>query len=313
MDVVHLATLRAVRDHGGVAVAAARLHVTPSAVSQQLKALSRAAGVPVTERVGRGVRLTPAGTALAAAADDVALALARAEAACGEFQTRPSGTVSVAAFQSASQMLLPGLLTWAARTEIDLAVSDEDVAQAEFPQLTLDHDIVVAHRPDPAEAAPPPGARVEGGGGWPRDLVVEPLLREPLDVALPLGHPLADRDRVTPADLRGEPWIAVRTGFPVAAVLDAVGRSAGGEPRVVHRINDFHVVEALVAAGHGISLLPRYTADHRGGTRFRLVPLAGIVAGRRIEALLRPDRAARTVVGSVLGALRAVARDVVEH
>lgn len=314
MDASQLATLRAVRDRGGVAVAAATLHVTPSAVSQQLKALSRAAGVPVTERVGRGVRLTPAGTALAAAADDVALALARAEAACGEFQTRATGSVSVAAFQSASQMLLPGLLTWAAGTGIDLAVSDEDVAQAEFPQLTLDHDIVVAHRPDPTgAAAPPPGARSEGGGGWPRGLVVEPLLREPLDVALPLGHRLADRDRVTPEDLRGEPWIAVRTGFPVAAVLDAVGRSAGGEPRVVHRINDFHVVEALVAAGHGISLLPRYTADHRGGTRFRLVPLAGIVAGRRIEALLRPDRAARTVVGSVLEALRAVARDVVEH
>lgn len=322
MDASQLATLRAVRDRGGVGAAAASLHLTPSAVSQQLKALSRAAGVPVTERVGRGVRLTPAGTALATAADDVALALARAEAACDEFQARPSGTVGVAAFQSASQMLLPGLLSWAAaRPEIDLTVADEDVAQAEFPSLTLDHDIVVAHRPDPADAhrSDLAGAHRAGlphgrgrGGAWPSGLVVEELLREPLDVALPLDHRLAGRDRVSPEDLRGEAWIAVRTGFPVAAVLDAVGRSAGEQPSVVHRINDFHVVEALVAAGHGISLLPRYTADHRDGTRFRLVPLAGIAAGRRIEALMRPDRATRTVVGAVLEALRVVARGIVE-
>jgi DNA-binding transcriptional LysR family regulator len=75
MDVGALETLRVVRAQGGVTAAAAVLHLTPSAVSQQLAALGRTMGVPVTERVGRGVRLTPAGDALADAAVDVGVAV----------------------------------------------------------------------------------------------------------------------------------------------------------------------------------------------------------------------------------------------
>ena len=299
MDPLHLETLRAVHDRGGVTAAALVLRLTPSAVSQQLKALQRVAGVPLTERVGRGLRLTPAGEALAASAVDVAVALRRAEAACDAFLARPTGTVRLAAFQSGAQMLVPGLLTrLAADPGITLQVADEDVAQRDFPALTADADVVVAHRPD-------------RGHAWDPAVRVVPLLREPLDVALPLGHRLADRESVRPADLVEEGWIAVREGFPVAAVLAAIAADAGTVPRVVHRINDFHVVEALVAAGHGISLLPRYTADDRGGTRFRMVPLAGIRAGREIDALARPDRAERVVVRRVLDLLAAEADAVV--
>lgn len=298
MILAQLETLRAVRDRGGVGAAALALHLTPSAVSQQLAALAREVGAPLTERVGRGLRLTPAGEALAARADDVALAVSRAEAAVAELQDRPGGAVRVSAFQSAAQMLFPGLLTrLAGRPEIRVELSDDDVAQAEFPGLTLDTDIVVAHRPD----------RSTPWGGGVRTV---PLVREPLDLAVPLGHRLADREQVVPEDLVDEEWIAVREGFPVAGVLDAVGRSAGVEPRVVQRINDFRVVEALVAAGHGISLLPRYTADDRDGTRFRLVPIGGVAAARYVDALLRPDRAERAVVRRVLDALVAHAREV---
>lgn len=298
MILAQLETLRAVRDRGGVGAAATALHLTPSAVSQQVAALAREVGAPLTERVGRGLRLTPAGEALAARADDVAVAVGRAHAAVAELRDRPGGTVRVAAFQSAAQMFFPGLLTrLAGAPEIRVELSDDDVAQADFPGLTLDADVVVAHRPD----------RSASWGGGVRTV---PLLREPLDLAVPLGHRLAGRDEVRPEDLVDEEWIAVRAGFPVAGVLDAVGRSAGVEPHVVHRINDFRVVEALVAAGHGISLLPRYTADDRAGTRFRLVPVAGVPAARYVDALLRPDRAERVVVRRVLDALVEQAREV---
>jgi DNA-binding transcriptional LysR family regulator len=137
---------------------------------------------------------------------------------------------------------------------------------------------------------------------------VVPLLREPLDVAVALGHRLAARDVVRPDELADEDWIAVREGFPVAGVLDAVAARAGRAPRIVQRINDFHVVAALVAAEHGVSLLPRYTAGWHPGVR--LVPLAGVAAGRRIDALLRPDRAERLVVRRVLDELVALAHEV---
>jgi DNA-binding transcriptional LysR family regulator len=297
MDVRALETLRAVRSQGGVGAAAAVLHLTPSAVSQQLAALSREAGVALTERVGRGLRLTAAGDALADAAVDVAVAVERARAACASFLGRPEGTVRVSAFQSGAQLLLPPLLTRVrALGGITVECSDEDVAQDDFPALTDRVDVVVAHRP-------------EGSAEWPGSpsrLRVVPLLREPLDVAVPADHPLAGRERVRAGDLAGERWIAVREGFPVATVLAAV---AGPDtaPRIAHRINDFSDVEGMVAAGHGVSLLPRYTAGRSPGVR--LLPLAGVRAGRRVDALLRPDTAERLVVRRVLDELVAVAAE----
>ena len=299
MDGRQLETLRAVRAQEGVTAAAAVLHLTPSAVSQQLAALQRDVGVPLTRQVGRRLRLTPAGEALADAAVDVAVALERARSACAVFLDRPTGTVELSAFQSGAELLLPGLLTRVAELGgIEVRCTEADVAQGDFAALTDRVDVVVAHRPD-------------GDPGWggPQGPVrVVPLLREPLDVAVPLGHRLAGRDRVRPDDLVDEAWIMVREGFPVAAVLDAVAARAGRALRVVHRINDFHVVAAFVAAGHGVSLLPRYTAGSHPGVR--LVPLDGVPAGRRIDALLRPDRAERLVVRRVLDELVAVAAEV---
>ncbi|NUU18880.1 LysR family transcriptional regulator [Cellulomonas humilata] len=298
MDPRALETLRTVGTQGGVTAAAAVLHLTPSAVSQQVALLQREVGVPLTERVGRGLRLTPAGEALAEAGVGVAVALERARAACDEFLVRPQGVVRVSAFQSGALLLLPALLTRMAAVEgITVELTDQDVAQDDFLGLTDRMDVVVAHRPD-------------DGAGWAAGGAVRvvPLLREPLDVAVPLDHPLAQRAEVRPEDLLDVPWIAVHEGFPVAEVLAAVGARSGAAPRIVHRVNDFHVVQALVAAGHGVSLLPRYTF---GGARgVRLVPLAGVRAGRRIDALLRRDRAERLVVRRVLEELRALAAEI---
>ncbi|GIG27721.1 LysR family transcriptional regulator [Cellulomonas marina] len=299
METRHLEVLRAVRDRGGVTAAAAAVHLTPSAVSQSLAALQRSVGpTPLTERHGRGLRLTPAGHALADAGADVLTALARARAAVDAFAERPTGTVRVALFASAAQMLAPGLLTRAATWPgVRVELADEDVSQAAYPALTAEADVVVAHRP-------------EDGAAWPAGLVVTPLLREPMDVALPLDHPLAGRTALTPADLVDEAWVAVQEGFPVAGVLAAVEAAAGAPVRVVQRSNDFHVVEALVAAGHGVSLLPRYTSGLAAAGRFALVPLVGVRAARRVDALQRPDRAQRRVVALVLAALVETARGV---
>ncbi len=295
MDPAALATLRAVRAHGGVTAAAAVRHLTPSAVSQQLAGLQREVGVDLTERRGRGLRLTPAGHALADAALDVAVALERARAACDAFVSAPTGTVTVSAFSSGAQLLLPGLLDRVAPLDgLDVECVDEDVAQDRFVALTDRIDVVVAHRPD-------------HGPGWGRDVVVAPLLREPIDVAVPEDHRLAREPSVAPADLVDERWIAVREGFPVARVLDEVAVRTGREARVVHRINDFHVVEAFVAAGHGISLLPRWTTRAGPGTGLRLLPLRDVRAGRLVDALLRPDRAQRVAVQRVLAELRDLA------
>src|SRR6476619_7191529 len=105
-----LELIRELGDRGSVTAVAEAGHRTPSAVSQQLKTLQRRLRVPLVERAGRGLRLTDAGRALAESADGVAVALAEADAAWQRFLGDVSGTVRLASFFSASELLIPGLV-----------------------------------------------------------------------------------------------------------------------------------------------------------------------------------------------------------
>lgn len=296
MDVARLRVLLELADRGSVTAVAAALSFTPSAVSQQLKALTAEVGTPLTERAGRGLRLTDAGRALAVEADAVLAALARADAAVERFRTEPRGRVRVAMYPSGARMMLAGLLRRLdGEHRVDLDCRDVDMNPTDVPALAADFDIVVTHRDE--SSAPPPTRRWE----------VRPLLREPLDVVLPPRHPLARRRRLRLEDLADESWISVEVGWPVDDVLRSIALRTGTTPHVVQRINDFSVTEELVAAGRGIALLPRYSTDDRGGRRLVRRPLAAVRAGRLVEAVLRTSVAARPAVSLVLDALRAEA------
>ena len=289
MEARHLIVLRELGDRGSVSAVAAALHLTPSAVSQQLAALQRGAAVPLTRLDGRVLVLTEAGRSLAAAAVDVATALARASAAVDAHLADPAATVRVAAFHSAASAFFPALLDGGAA---GIACADEDVAQDAFPLLCADHDVVIAHRP-------------AGSGPWPGTVRATRLLGEPLDVALPAGHPLAAKRRLRALDLAGEPWIAVHDGFPLSGAVDAIGAAAGRPLDVRHRINDFAVAADLVATGAGFALLPRYLGPRRADVLLR--PVAGLHVAREIDVLTRPEQRFRTAVTDVIGRLVAIA------
>lgn len=296
IDLGQLALLRELADRGSITAVAAATGKTVSAVSQQLKVMQQQLGVRLVERVGRGVRLTDAGTALAASAVTVATALAEAEAAWERYQGDVAGTVRLALFFSAAELFLPGLLDrLRAYPAISLETFDEDVSQDDFARLTASYDIVVAHRSDDVQPA---------GTGR---LLVVPLMREPLDVALPLDHPLAGQGWVRPADVISENWIAPPAEFPIDRVLSAIGARAGAPVRVVRRTTHLPLTERLVAHGHGIALLPRHASAERCAGRLALLPLRDLRVGRFVEALMRPDRAARRAVQVVVTELRAEA------
>ncbi|MEU6648332.1 LysR family transcriptional regulator [Streptomyces sp. NPDC046900] len=296
MDARQLRILRELGELGSVTAVAEALLVTPSAISQQLRLLQRAIPVPLTERQGRRLVLTDAGQALAGAAVEVETALARARGAVEEFVGRPDGEVSVAAFHSAAAAFFPLLLrAFAEPGTPGLALADEDVAQDDFPRLTREYDLVLAHRLD---HAPP----------WPGTVYATTLLHEPLDVALPAGHPLAGKRRLTPRDVADEPWITVHDGFPVMATIEAIAAAAGRRLRLAHRINEFAVVAEAVAAGGGIALMPRWTM--RPHPALVLRPIGGVQARRHIDALYRPERTARRAVRTVLAELRRAARTI---
>src|SRR3954452_9174682 len=110
IDLGHLAVLRELAERGSVTAVARATSLSPSAVSQQLKVLQRRLGVVLVERVGRGVRLTDAGRALAGIAVSLSTALAAAETEWQSYRGDVGGTVRLAMFPSAGELLVPGLL-----------------------------------------------------------------------------------------------------------------------------------------------------------------------------------------------------------
>ena len=299
MDVRRLDLLRELSERGSVTAVAEATHRTPSAVSQQLKVLEREAGMPLTERSGRGIQLTGAGIALARSATDVAVALERATALWDEFRNHPSGEVRLATFPSAGQVLLPGVLADVALIPgLVVHCSDGDAELLDFPSLTADFDVVLAHSLR--------GTRAWGGRG----LRAVPLMVEPLDIAIPPDHRLAGRSYLTPADVVDDPWIGVPVGFPFERILHDIEQVAGHRATVFQRISDLRMVESFVAAGLGISLIPRYTSGGIDPSRVILKPLRGVDAERDIVALLRPDVAERLAVRTVVDILRTRATEI---
>jgi DNA-binding transcriptional LysR family regulator len=295
MNERQLQILRELGELGSVTATAEALLMTPSAVSQQLRLLQRSIPVPLTERDGRRLVLTDAGQALAGAAIEVETALAKARHTVEQFVDQPDAEVSVAAFNSAAAAFFPLLLAEAGPGHPRLSFADEDVAQDQFPRLTRDYDLVLAHRLD---QAPP----------WPTTVTARTLLREPLDIAVPADHPLAAQRRLTPRDVADQPWITVHDGFPLMATIDAIATAANRRLDIVHRVNDFAVVAEIVAAGGGLALMPRWTA--RPHPALVLRPLSGVHTGRHIDVLHRPERAARRAVRTVISDLRRAAATI---
>ncbi|WP_368499230.1 LysR family transcriptional regulator [Herbiconiux sp. A18JL235] len=301
MDVRRLELLRELAERGSITEVAKATHRTPSAVSQQLRVLEREAGLPLTEKSGRGIVLTDAGRALARSATDVAVAIEHANALWDEFRNDPTGEVSLASFPTGGQMLLPGVLHRLDEVGgLTLHCSDRDLESDDFPSITADFDIVLAHTPTPAAT------------NWAsREVVMVKLMTEPLDIALPPGHPLAAKDLLDPEDLIGERWIGVPWGYPFERTIHEISAAAGAPMNIVQRFGDTRVTEAFVAAGLGIAILPCYTAGGAYRSEIVLRNLRGVVAERHIFALMRPDRAERLAVRTVIDALRAEAAAVV--
>lgn len=298
MDPRHLDLLRELADRHSVTAVAEATHRTPSAVSQQLRTAQRElGGIPLVEPHGRGVRLTEAGRLLADGGRDLARTIAQVQARWDAYLGSASGTVRLAALPSAAAVLLPEVLNRLADTAVSLECTDVDIAESEYPGLVADHDIVVGHSftgPVPAGA---------------EHLVTAALLREPLDIAMAADHVLATKARVTAQDLVLHEWYGVPLGYPFDDLRIAVETVTGTPVRVVQRLLDNRLIEALVASGDRVAVLPRYSTTPGAGIVLR--PVHGMDAARWIVAILRPDRAERLAVRTVLDALRAVGREVV--
>jgi DNA-binding transcriptional LysR family regulator len=294
MDPHRILLLRELEEQGSVAAVARSLDLSPSAVSQQLAALQASVTVPLTRRDGRRLVLTAAGRTLAQAGREIATALAAADDALRRYEEDAGGTVRVSAFHSAALSFFRPLVTRLAKDGPRLYLIDNDVAEAEFPRMTGDHDIVIAHR-------------LPTGSPWPTETTVVPLLREEVDIAVPADHPLAREDVIDPQALKEIPWLTFRTGYPMTPLTSVVAHAVGAALPQAHHINDLSVAASIVASGTAVALMPRRTMGSATLDGVALRPLKGVVLERQIDVLMRPETARRTAVQRVLAELQAIA------
>lgn len=292
MDLHQLRLLRELGERGSLAAVARSLHVSASAVSQQLTALQRRVEVPLTERKGRNLVLTGAGRALASAAVDISVAMSSAEQAVSRYVQDPTATVSISAFTSAGLTWFGPLLhALSADGNPRVVLHDRDVGQDAFPALAADYDLVIAHR-------------LEHSKPWPDTISVLPLVHEPLDVAMSDRHRLALAPSVGVADLLDEEWVSVQDGYPLESALQAIAVHAGRPPTVTHRINEFLIAAAIVSAGSAIALMPRHTAPPPPGGGIVLKSLHDLPLARHVDILCRPEALHRTAVRTVVTTLQ---------
>ena len=278
LDVRRLRVLREISLRGSFSAAAQALAYSQSAVSQQVATLEREAGTRLVERDGRRVRLTDAGQALVRRADTILAELAAADADLAAIAGLRGGRVRVSTFASAASALLPAAVA-AFRTdhpEVQVELSLVEATGAAIEGVRAGRaDLALLTQP---VDQPPP------------DLVeTHRLFEDPMLVVLPAGHPLAGRRALALGDLAGEPWVL--GGGPDCSDRDTVLRAchaAGFEPRVAldFPTDDYNATQGMVAAGAGITLLPRLAlAVPRDDLVVR--PLAGDGLSRLVVAAVR--------------------------
>ena len=296
IDAHRLTVFREVARAGSFAGAAAVLHHTPSAVSQQIAALERGAGAVLVQRSTRGVTLTDAGRVLLATADAIHAELRIAAQQLRALQDGGPQTLTVVTFPSAGEPLLaPALttLTAAAGQPVEVTVGelepDEALASIRDGQADL---ALVYHFHTPA---PPRAWRAAAGPGTYTSLVAEHLR-----LLVPAGHPLAGRPAVSLAEFAGERWI--HGWGEVGGVLDMLAAVSGFQPRVACRSSDYTFMSALVGAGIGVALVPSLALTGRPDVRdLQITPQPTRYVGAYLPKRHRPNPPAERL----LAALRA--------
>jgi DNA-binding transcriptional LysR family regulator len=295
LDVRRLRVLQEVVTRGSFSGAADSLHLSQSAVSQQIAVLEREVGVPLLERTSEGPKLTNAGEALMSHGEAVMCRLEEAERELAQIAGLEGGRLRLASFPTASATLMTRALSLFRQRfpKIELQFS-EDEPEDSFPGLKrgdFDLAVVFDYPAFPLDFA--------------RDVEAELIYEEPMRVALPPGHPLAAAKSVRIEDLADEDWLCGALPSSCRDQVITLCREAGFEPRISFQSEDYEVIKGFVAGGLGVTIMPELAGGHPG---IELRSVRGEKPIRRVWAVTRETEARSPAAEQMLGILREVCR-----
>jgi DNA-binding transcriptional LysR family regulator len=252
---LHVGRLRVLSEvirQGSFSAAAEALSYTQSAVSQAIARLEAETGATLIVRDRGGVRATAAGASLVEHAEAILARIEAAEADLDAVLGVRAGRLRVASFPSAGATLMPHAIATFRSRHPDVALTlaegePEDIA----PRLRAgEFDLALLFEfPGTGERH---GARLR----------TQLLLEDPMLVALPAEHALAEEPALRLADLRDEDWVQTSASSPCARHVVRLCLAAGFEPRVTFESDDYETVQGLVAAGVGVALIPHLALTH---------------------------------------------------
>ena len=253
MELRHLRYFVAVAEELHFGRAAERLNIAQPPLSRQIRDLERELGTSLFERGPRGATLTPAGRAFL---PEARLTLAQAERAQRTAQRAArgeTGRLRVGFVDAATNSgILPDVLGFFRMhlPSIGLSLFEMDPLQQAEALRDGRIDIGILQ-------SPPPDAD--------RWLRVESVHVEPLVAALPQGHRLTNRARLSLADFSEEPFILFPRHVAPTLYDDIMARCRGARfsPRVVQEATGWHTVVSLVSAGVGLAFVPRSLSQSR--------------------------------------------------
>jgi len=298
VDISRLRALRELANRQTITAVAQVLCLTPSAVSQQIAQLEEELGLPLTERRGRGVKLTYAGEVLVAHVDRILAVMDEAKSSLAQIHKEIAGTLRIAAFATAAAALMPAVI---------------NALRVSFPRLQI---ILVEMEPHEGLAAL---------NSWVVDLAIVDdltarlarmeenieqvdLIDDDLYLVMANNHRLAGRESVTLDELAEEQWaLDSATSFYGDFVLDLC-RQAGFKPHVNAECRGAEIIEAMVAAGCSISIIPGLRLSQMP-SHLRAVRILPAVR-RRISAVFRKGEKSHPAIKAVIEELDRISHSV---
>ncbi|WP_331767035.1 LysR substrate-binding domain-containing protein [Embleya sp. NBC_00896] len=296
-DVQRLRVLREVARHGSFNKAAAALHVTASAVSQQIAALERGLGTAVVSRSPRGVVLTEPGRLLVEAEEAISAELSHARNRIARL-VAGRGRLTVATFTSGGRHLLPGALARfsVAHPDVEVHVVEHE-PEASLPLVRQgEADLAIAYHFD----GPAP-ARIGDRSG----LAWEPLMDDPMSVVVPRRHRFADRASLDITELARDSWVMGCRKTEV--FLRRYAAIAGFELKTSGSTTDYFFAVSLVAAGLGVTLVP-YVSLAGLPTDVAVIPIDPPRPTRYVGIATAPRRHPQPYVEALTAELRTAAQ-----
>lgn len=291
LDPRRLLTFREVAERRSFSRAAEALALTQPAVSQQVGALERQLGAELLERRPGGLALTEAGELLLEHANALSDRLRLADVQLGELVASAGARLRVGAFPSALASVVPDAIAALRASDPEVLVEVQEAYLEDLAAGVLVGDLHTAICFEDAGAEP----RAHPG------LQRHELGREPMDAVVPPDHRLARRRSIRLDALAEDTWTAPSPDQLVYRACVA----AGFEPRIAYITRDPLAIRGLVAAGLGVTLVPRLLAGQLPG--IRTLRLSRNVPHRRLYALTPESGARPAALAFVAAVARAIA------